>query len=183
MKRFLIILLLLTANISSQAAMTSHSNGNFVMQLYTDSDHNATGVELFTKQPSKNVFFGLTCNSMTPFPMFEVILMENDILSETPRYLEANILFNQDKTFSGSLAGILTSTLTADEASNKIRLELSGTKDMNIMNKQYQLLLDAFLTSKSFTATFNHRSFGSESYYFELDGLSSIILNHTELCQ
>ena len=163
--------------------MTSQSNGNFIMQLYTDNNHNTTGFELFTKQPNKNVFLGLSCNSMTPFPMFEIILMEDDILSETPRYIKAHIEFDLGQNYPKSLAGILSSTLTADEASNKIRLDLTGTKNMNLMIQQYKALLKTFTHAHSFTVTFTHRSFGSQSYHFELDGLATLISNHTNLCQ
>ena len=99
--------------------------GDFHRTLYLGQQGVVSDIELFTKQAEHEVFFGVTCSSMSPFPMLQILLFNDEVLSETPKFLSVRYRIDGESIeHQPTLQGILQVVDTADEFSNKVRLEL-----------------------------------------------------------
>ena len=177
--------------VGSTAAMaqsqTSEIHGDYHLSLYPDMYGDVLEFEAFTKIADQKSFFGLSCSSMSPFPMLQILLFDDDIVSETPRFLKASYEISGLDSFKPvAMQGILQATLTADEFSNRIRLELDPQaipKDLRVMKSEYARLLKQLSDGEEITVMLDHRSFGEKSYQYSLKGMDSVIQNSGSLCR
>lgn len=173
---------------SNQAiAETEQSvEGDFHRTLYIGQQGVISDIELFTKQPEKEVFFGVTCSAMSPFPLLQVLLFNDEVLSETPKFLSVRYRIDGESIeHKPSLQGILKVVDSADEFSNKVRLELESgqIRSMNVMNKGYQTLLSDLKQGQKVAFTLTSRSFGSQNYEFSLKGFKALIEPYESVCR
>lgn len=166
----------------ASAQATSQQAGNFHLQIYQDAFGNPLDIELFTKSADKNQFFGITCSAMSPLPMLQVLLFDDDILSETPKFLEATVR-TDGATYA--MNAILQPTLNADEVSNKLRLEFAKTaqtSNFTQMERQYSQLLKTLMQEKPVAIEVTHRTFGNKVFQFETEGLATLLKPRFSLC-
>ncbi len=171
---------------SALAAKTTQTQGDFHLTLYTDSQGQLDDLELFTKVPDKDVYLGLTCSHMSPFPMLEVLLFNDEVLMDLPRLLTVHYQIDGKESATAiALQGILKPTDTADEYSNKVRLELDSgqVKTMGAMQTAYQTLLTQLKAGQSIEITLKHRGFGEKQYPFSLQGLKTLLTPNESICR
>lgn len=172
----------------AQSASQTLVKGDYHLSLYNDMYGDVQELEAYTKQADKKIFFGLSCSAMSPFPLFQVLLFDDEIVSETPRFLKASYRLEGVRSDQKPVAlqAILKSTLTADELSNKVRLELDPqaiAKDMRVMKEEYQRLLKQLESAKTIQIQLEHRSFGSRNYEFSLNGLKDVLHPYQSICR
>ncbi len=168
------------------AAKTTQIEGDFHLSLYEDQQGQLENLELFTKIPDKEVYLGLTCSSMSPFPMFEVLLFNNEVLMKTPGLLKVSYQIDgQVDASSITLQGVLEPVNSADEHSNKVRLELAygQVKTMDKMQAAYQTLLGQLKAGDSIDITLKHRKMGEKQYRFSLQGLKTLLTPNESICR
>ena len=174
--------------LSGQAiAETEQSvEGDFHRTIYIGQQGVISDIELFTKQPDKEVFFGVTCSAMSPFPLLQVLLFNGAVLSETPKFLSvAYRIDGESIEHKPGLQGILNVVDSADEFSNKVRLELElgQIRSMNVMNKGYQTLLSDLKQGRKVVFSLHSRSFDSQNYEFSLEGLKALLEPYESVCR
>lgn len=160
--------------------------GDFHRTIYLGQQGVVSDIELFTKQADKEVFFGVTCSSMSPFPMLQILLFNDEVLSEAPKFLSVSYRINGESIeHQPVLQGILQVVDSADEFSNKVRLELESGKirSMNVMNSGYQTLLRDLMLGQKVAFTLNSRAFGSQNYEFSLNGFKGLIEPYESVCR
>jgi hypothetical protein len=167
------------------AAKTTQTQGDFHLSLYHNQQGQLDDLELFTKMPDKEVYFGLTCSAMSPFPMLEVLLFNREVLIDLPRLLKVSYQIDGKAVASAvALQGILKPVDTADEYSNKVRLELvtGQLKTMGSLSSEYQRLLSQLKAGQSIQITLMHRGFGEKQYLFSLQGLKALLQPNESIC-
>lgn len=152
--------------------------GDFILKTTQNLDAQVTGIQLFTKQPDHNVFLGISCNSMNPLPMVEILIFDENLISDTAKYLSVTT----DLDLSFQMNGILTATQTYEETSNKIRIEVESKK-MSQLQAYSQTLLQQLKTQSAVTFTLSHKSLGSHSFTFSLNGLGELIKPYESICK
>lgn len=177
------VLLLISG--SAFADRTAQTQGDFHLTLYSDSQGQLDDLELFTKVPDKEVYLGLTCSHMSPFPMVEVLLFNDALLLDSPALLAVSYEIDGKRSDAVALQGILKETNTTEEVSNKIRLEVASgeVRTMTAMQALYQTLLAQLKAGHSIEITLKHRRFGEQLYQFSLQGLSELLSPHESICR
>ena len=168
------------------AAKTTQTEGDFHLSLYQDQQDQLESLELFTKIPDKEVYLGLTCSTMSPFPLIEVLLFNQEVLMETPGLMDVSYRINgQTDASPATLQGVLNPMNNAAEHSNKVRLELASgqVKTMGRMHAVYQSLLDQQKAGRSIDITLQHRRVGEKQYRFSLQGLNALLTPNESICQ
>lgn len=171
---------------SALAAKTTQTQGDFHLSLYKDSQEQLENLELFTKIADKAVYLGLTCSAMSPFPMLEVLLFNNEVLMESPGLLKVSYQIDGQVDASAiTLQGVLKRVNSADEHSNKVRLELANgqVKTMGAMQVAYQDLLGQLKAGHSIDITLGHRKFGEKQFRFSLQGLNALLTPNESICR
>lgn len=178
----------LSAPLMAQTPDKTELSGDYHLSLYNDMYGDVMELEAFTKQADKQVFFGIGCSSMSPFPVFQVLLFDDEILSETPKFMDVVYEIDgakQPNTIQG-LQAVLKPTLNADEISNHLRIEL-GSKgaqgELRVMNQSYGVMMDQFSKGKSLQVTFSHRKLGQKAYEFSLKGLDKVLQDYSKICR
>lgn len=161
--------------------------GDYHVSLYNDMYGDVMELEAFTKLTDKPAYFGLGCSSMSPFPVFQVLLFDDEILSETPKFMSSSysIIGSTTQPVSG-LQAVLKPTLNADEISNKLRIEMSSEgaqKALRLMNEGYREMLNQFSQGQTIQVSFEHRKLGKHDYQFSLKGMKALLEKYGHLCQ
>ena len=158
--------------------------GDFHVTHYTDLQNSAEGFEAFTKHTDKKVFFGLSCSIQSPFPLMQVIVFDNQVISETPKYLKVNLKVDGIKLES-KVNGVLSVINNAEEFSNKIRFEMKAKPGSSLQDLQsdYMQLLKQLSNAKRLIVELQHRSLENAEYTFSLEGFKSIVNTHASLCR
>ncbi|MEA3406113.1 MAG: hypothetical protein U9R28_10315 [Pseudomonadota bacterium] len=180
------ILLLGVLNFKVMAAPQQQVEGHYHLTIYSDQQGLVSDIELFTKQERHEVFFGVTCSSMSPFPLVQVLLFNDDVVSEMPRFLRASYLIDGQKPKEApKLQGILKPVDTFEEYSNKIRLELEPDKirSLSVMNQGYAALLNSFKSGENVEITVESGAIGTQKYEFSLKGFKALIEPYESVCQ
>jgi len=156
---------------------------DYHMTMYQDVQGSVDGVELFTKEKDKRIFFGLTCSSQSPLPMLQVILFDDNIMSETPKLLSAK-LFIDGVEQKMELQAILKAVDTVDELSNKIRIELVAKRgsSMQVLEQQYQDLIHKMQKGQAIKVQLSHRTLDTKTIKFSLNGLGDLLKPNESLC-
>ena len=156
---------------------------DYHMSIYKDMQGSVDGVELFTKVSGKNEFFGVTCSSQSPLPVFQVVMFENQIMSETPKLLSVNLQVDKVPV-KVELQGILKVTDTTEELSNKVRIEVVTQRGSSLQNlqKQYLNLLTELRKGKTLSIELKHRTLEPKKIEFSLQGLDSLLKPYQYLC-
>ena len=159
---------------------------DYHLTAYIGQQGVVSDIELFTKQAEHEVFFGVTCSSMSPFPLLQILLFNDEVLSETPKFLTVTYQIDGERVeHKPTLQGILKVLDSADEFSNKVRLELESGKirSMRVMDEGYQNLLHDLKLGQQVEFVLNSRAFGSKRYQFSLKGLRSLIEPYESVCR
>ncbi len=173
-----------TANAS--AADRTEVIGDYHVSLYNDMYGDVMELEAFTKLTDKPIYFGLGCSTMSPFPVFQVLLFDDEILSETPKFMTAayEVQSISAKSVSG-LQAVLKPTLNADEFSNKLRIEMGSEgaqKALRVMNDGYREMLNQFSQGQAMKVSFEHRKLGKHTYQFSLKGMKALLSKYGSIC-
>ncbi|MBO1923163.1 hypothetical protein [Thiomicrorhabdus sp. 6S3-12] len=173
--------------ISDTVAQESVSKqlGDYHLTLYPDIQGDVLDLEAFTKQSDNDVFFGVTCSAMSPFPSMQILLFEDEIISEFPRLMDASYQID-GKPGEVPLQAILKADLTADRFVNRLRFEVDTTKvqkRMDLMKQAYHRLLDELEQGKTIQLTVEHRHTGKKSYRFSLQGLKTVLQPYQRVCR
>ncbi|NPA71428.1 MAG: hypothetical protein GXO35_01240, partial [Gammaproteobacteria bacterium] len=161
---------------------------DFHLSLYEDARGQVSALELFTKMPDREVYLGLTCTDMSPFPLLQVLLFNDEVLIESPRLLDIHYRIKDgmgaEVRSEVMLQGVLKPIDTADEYSNKVRLELKSgqVKSMNVMLEKYQALLFSLRSGSEIELTLTHRTLGEHAYRFSLKGLNGLLTPYESVC-
>ncbi len=179
-------------------ASKSRALGDFHMSFYLDAYGQVSGFELFTKVIDKEAYLGLSCSGRSPFPMLQILLFNDEVLTDSPKLLKVSYQIKsfEDLVSKGGkqiqpsdvnvvLQGILQPVDTADEYSNKVRLELDSmqVKTMRGMQLAYGKLLQQLKQGGSIAVNLNHRAFGERQYEFSLKGLKALLEPHESICR
>lgn len=173
-------------SVNAGAGVQQKSAQDFHMKIYTDAQGSAQDFELFTKVEEREVFLGLSCASMSPFPLLQVLLFNDEVVSESPRLMEVRYrVIPESELDPVELQGILKVVDNVDEFSNKIRLELASgqMRSMSEMQAAYAGLLSQLMQSDALEVTLSHRSVGRQTYRFSLKGLKPLLTPHQSLCR
>lgn len=167
----------------SVAAPTEQVNQDYHMTLYQDVQGSTDGFELFTKLADKKAFFGVTCSIQSPLPLMQVLLFDDQVLSETPKLLKAELSID-GKTDPLALNGVIKVVNTAQEYSNKIRLEVQPERGSSFLEMQqdYMQLLQRLQQGERLSVTFRHRTLEPQTYPFSLKGLAPLLAPRQKVC-
>jgi len=184
---YLVPLMIVALGVMASPVMAEQKvSQDYHLTTYAGQQDSISDIGLFTKQSETEAFFGVTCSSMTPFPYIQILLFNDEVLSETPKFLK--VAYTVDgKVFEQqpALQGILQVVDTADEYSNKVRLELVPNKvrSLTLMNQGYQQLLEQLKAGQSIEVSISSRAFGTKDYQFSLKGLKTLIEPHQAVCR
>lgn len=158
---------------------------DFHLTLYKDAQDLVDGVELFTKLEDRQVFFGVVCTRMSPFPLLQVLMFDDEVISESPRLLQVRYVIDGSDGASDGLQGVLRPTDTFEERSNKVRIEFNSTGlgSMQAMHQAYDGLLDKLSSSAVLRLELSHRTLGQHEYAFSLRGLGSLLAPYRDICR
>ncbi|WP_127470144.1 hypothetical protein [Thiomicrorhabdus aquaedulcis] len=169
-------------------AAQTQSMQDYHLSVYHGAQEQVSDIELFTKMPNKEVFFGVSCSEMSPFVMVQMVLLNDAVLLESPRLL--SVSYKIDGVVQAiALQGIVTVVDTAEEYSNKVRFELAtGNAKLKLANLQqmqahYNQLLDALQNGQQIDIRLEHKSIGVRDYVFSLNGLKPLLAPYTEVCK
>lgn len=179
------ISLLMVGN-GALAAKTTATQGDFHLTLYQDQQGQLDDLELFTKIADKEIYLGLTCSAMSPFPMLELLLFNSEVLMDSPALLKVDYQINgQADAPIVILQGVLKAVNSADEHANKVRLELAHGQvtTMGMMQVAYQTLLEQLKAGHSIDITLQHQKFGEKQYHFSLQGLNALLAPNESICR
>ena len=174
------------SSVSMAAEREQKVSEDFHLTTYIGQQDVVSDIELFTKQAEKEVFFGVTCSSMSPFPLLQILLFNDEVLSETPKFLSVGYRIDGESIeHNPALQGILKVMDSAEEFSNKVRLELEPGKirSMNVMNEGYEALLNDLKAGEQVKFTLNSRAFGTKDYAFSLKGFKALIEPYESVCK
>ncbi|WP_029406823.1 hypothetical protein [Thiomicrorhabdus sp. Milos-T2] len=165
------------------ASAESKVNQDYHLSLYKDVQGSVDALELFTKAPDKREFFGITCSMQSPMPLIQVILFDDEIMSETPKLLTVTLAID-GVILKQKLQGIIKVVDNADEFSNKIRLELVTQKGSSFKDLQnsYRVLLKQLQQGKAVTVQLEHRNLATKKVNFSLKGLGNLLVPNQNIC-
>ena len=184
--KWAILVMLMASFLSLPSLAEQKVQEDYHLTTYVGQQGIVSDIELFTKQAKGEVFFGVTCSTMSPFPLLQILLFNDEVLSEMPKFLSIDYAINgQKRDEQPRLQGILQVVDTADEYSNKVRLELEpgNLRTLALMNEGYQTLLKNLKAGQSIDITLTSRAFGSKRYQFSLKGLSVLLEPHQSVCR
>lgn len=184
--KFLSLFVLLFLSFNLQCAAQSKVNGDFHISLYQNSFGQISEFEMFTKMDNQQVFFGLSCTDMSPFPTVQIILMDKAILSTLSiNYLDIDYTILNSKQKPIPLTASLKSTYKNDKFSNKIRLEINtgNIKSMTTIQKRYQQLIAQLKQGSTIQINISSEKLDEETYQFSLKGLPALLAPHEALCR
>lgn len=179
---------LASVSIGVFAADRTEVKGDYHVSLYNDMYGDVMELEAFTKLADKPVYFGIGCSTMSPFPVFQVLLFDDEIISETPKFMSATYDVKGTQNFQAvtGLQAVLKPTLEVDEISNKLRIEISSQgaqKELRLMNRGYMTMLDQFEKGETIEVSFEHRTLGKHSYEFSLKGFKQALEPYAAVCR
>ncbi|WP_040726212.1 hypothetical protein [Thiomicrorhabdus sp. Kp2] len=156
---------------------------DYHMTLYKDVQGSLDGFELFTKVEGKRAFFGLTCSIQSPLPLLQVILFDDEIMTDMTKLLSAKVFIDGvEQTLQ--LQGILKVVDTAEELSNKVRLEIVTERGSSLqqLQSQYKNLLNSLQKGQLLTIELNHRTLEPKDMSFSLQGLEGLLKPNQAVC-
>ncbi|BCN92644.1 hypothetical protein THMIRHAM_04290 [Thiomicrorhabdus immobilis] len=158
-------------------------NQDYHLSLYKDVQDSVDALELFTKAEQTREFFGISCSMQSPMPLIQVILFDDEIMSETTKLLSVK-LFVDGVEQEGVMNGVVKVIDTSEELSNKIRLELVAERGTSLQNlqQQYKDLLNRLQQGQELTIQLRHRSLEPKSLNFSLHGLKELLKPHQSVC-
>ena len=167
----------LVSSADSQVAQDYH------MSIYKDVQGSTDAIELFTKAEDKRVFFGVTCSLQSAMPLIQVILFDDEIMSETPKLLSIKLKID-GKAISKELQGIINVVDNTEELSNKIRLEVVAQRGSSFkaLQEAYQALLEKMQQGEALTITLSHRTLEAKEIIFSLKGLKQLLQPNKAVC-
>ncbi|BBP42814.1 hypothetical protein THMIRHAT_05600 [Thiosulfativibrio zosterae] len=154
--------------------------GDFILQTTQDFNQSVTSIQLYTKQANAPIYLGISCHIQSPLPLIELILMDDAIISEYPKFVTLGIA-NFKSTASNTINGVLSVTQTYEETFNKIRFEIADKK-MQSLQTAYRDLLNNLSESHQIEITLEHRTLGKHSYIFSNNGLKDLLKPYADLC-
>lgn len=156
---------------------------DYHMSLYRDVQGSIDSLELFTKIEGKRQFFGVSCNRQSPLPLLQVLLFDDEIMSEQTRLVDISLQID-GKPISEPLNGILTVIDNADELSNKVRFELQAKprSSFRALQQRYRGLLSQLQGGESLVVTLKHRALAEQQISFSLSGLDELLKPHQAIC-
>ncbi|WP_178863618.1 hypothetical protein [Thiomicrorhabdus cannonii] len=185
MKRLLLIALLWSPQAVWAQTQSQQVKDDFHLTLYKDVQGSVEGLEVFTKQADQEVFFGVSCNAINPFPMLQILLFNDAIISESPRLMALSYRIDGPEDANAQpVQGILQPKLNYEEISNKVRLELKPEHfaSMAAMKQGYQDWMAALKAGNEVVFTLSHASFGQKRYAFSLRGFQGVIEPYEAVC-
>ena len=173
----LVILPGLVSSAETQVAQDYH------MSIYKDLQGSTDAVELFTKAEDKRVFFGVTCSLQSAMPLIQVILFDDEIMSETPKLLSIKLEID-GKMVPDELQGIINVVDNTEELSNKIRLEIVTKRGSSFQALQegYKALLLMMQQGQVLKVTLSHRTLEAKEITFSLKGLQQLLQPNHSVC-
>jgi len=156
---------------------------DYHLSVYNDVQGSTDAIELFTKAADKRVFFGVTCSVQSPLPLVQVILFDDEVMSETPKLLTVNLSVD-GKPIESELQGILKVIDNAEEFSNKVRIELVVKRGGSFQAFQdgYQALLARLQQGKVLSVQLSHRTLEVRDIEFSLNGLKPLLKPYQRVC-
>lgn len=144
----------------------------------------AEQIELYTKQEDANVFLGIICTDNSAFPVIQVMLFDDQVITDSIQYMDVALKRSQDNS-QQKLKGLLKAEESFEEISNKVRFDLASDKGSNFRSFQekYLSLLDWLSDSKQVSIELSHRKTGTQQYQFSMQGLKQLIQPYKNLCQ
>lgn len=147
-----------------------------------EADH----IELFTKSPKREAFFGLTCSRGNSLPNLQILLFDQAVISSTPKLMsiQYQILPKSNPAVSLPLQGVLKATATEPRQENRIRLELppQSVQTFQQLQQQYRQLLSQLREGTEIQIQVAHRMLGEHKFTFSLNGLDAFLSTHESLC-
>lgn len=179
------ILLVCLLNMVNLVYAEQQATGDYHVTEYRDGLGYVSDVELFTKDPDKKVFFGITCSSMSALPLIQILLFDKEVLSESPKLVK--IEYDLDgKVRQGVFNGVLKFQDSVDEYSNKIIFDAKTDqiKSLSELKSGYQNFFEDIRHSQNqdIVISLNHRSFKTKAYVFSLRGLKPLIEKYQKIC-
>lgn len=156
---------------------------DYHLSVYKDYQGSVNEFELFTKNEQKKVFFGLSCSSQSPLPLLQVILFDDNVISDTPRYMAAELRIDGEH-YPAKINGILRVVDTVDEHSNKIRFEIPTKRGslFKDLRADYADLLTSMKAGQRLSVKLIHRQLGDRELSFSLQGFSELLTSKEALC-
>lgn len=156
---------------------------DYHMTLHKDVQGSLDAFELFTKEETKRVFFGVSCSIQSPLPMLQVLLFEDEIITDMPKLLSVK-LFIDGVEQVGEFQGILKVVDNTEELSNKIRVELVTKRGSSLqaLQQQNQNLLEAMQKGSKLNMELMHRTLETRTVEFSLRGLSELLKPSQKIC-
>ena len=167
----------LVSSAESQVAQDYH------MSIYKDVQGSTDAIELFTKAEDKRVFFGVTCSLQSAMPLIQVILFDDEIMSETPKLLSIKLEID-GKMVPDELQGIINVVDNTEELSNKIRLEIVTKRggSFHALQEAYKAMLITMQQGKALKVTLSHRTLEAKEITFSLKGLKQLLQPNRSVC-
>jgi hypothetical protein len=163
--------------------------GDFHMTTYEDALGNISEFEMFTKQPDKEVYLGLSCTDMSPFPTLKIVLLGDNIISTLSKnYIEVNYkITTKTPTNIVPLVASLKSTYKNKSFSNEIRLELDRAKIKNMSEIQnlYSKLLNDLKQGSAIIINLSSQEFDldKQQYKLSLEGFKQLLTPYEAICR
>lgn len=156
-------------------------NGDFLLRTYEDEQKEVYSFDLYSKLADRNIFFNMTCNLQAAFPTIRLLFLNDEVFSESPKLLQAQIKF-PSKVMSAN--GILSYNNNYNDVSNKIRLEWRNTSSMQEINERFASFINLMKTENKMSFHFSHRSFSQTiDHQFSLKGINKLITPYENLCR
>lgn len=157
-------------------------SGDFHMTLYPDMYGDTLEFEMFTKQAQANLYFGLACSAMSALPTLQLVNMEKELWSWSPRLLDVTLKVNEQ---AWQMNGILSMSERGADISNLVRLEfaMKPGESMRDVKARYEALLQALSSANTVSVDVKHRSFGEKSYQFSLEGFGKLLEPNQAVCR
>ena len=167
----------LVSSAESQVAQDYH------MSIYKDVQGSTDAIEIFTKAEDKRVFFGITCSIQSAMPLIQVILFDDEIMSETPKLLSIKLEID-GKTLTTELQGIINVVNDSEELSNKIRLEIVTKQggSFQVLQETYKALLINMQQGQVLKVAMSHRTLEAKEITFSLKGLKQLLQPNQAVC-
>lgn len=156
---------------------------DYHMSLYKDVQGSIDAFELYSKVADKGAFIGITCSMQSPLPLMQVILFEEEVMSESPKLLQVKLKVD-NKTAFENLNGVLKVVDTVNEFSNKVRVELATKRGTSFLDLQqgYMRILNGLQNGEQLTVELSHRTLESKTYEFSLKGLKTLLSDKQKVC-
>lgn len=184
--KYLLTAWLSLTSTTAYSQMSEQQLGDFHMRTYFQPyTQQPEQIQLYTKASEQQAFLGIICTNANPFPLIEVLLFDDEVLSESPRLLKVNYQLSPESGDLFQLQGILQVTDTADEFSNKIRFEMENGvyKNLTQLQQAYQTWLTQLMNSQQVQLQLSHQTLGEKNLSFSLNGLKTLLSPHQDLCR